>query len=338
MQNLQVCEEPTEYRGAGWETQQNTAVRNALEGALSDTAFMSQKIIFVSGKGGVGKSSVAGAIAMSFAESGKKTLLVELGDHSYFEIAWKLSPVAYKPLPVENNLDIALWSAQDCLREYALHLLKVERLYKLFFENPVMRTLINVAPALKELAILGKITSQPRKHGPPLDYDVLVVDAFATGHFLALLAAPVGMAQAVQFGPMGEQSRGIDQVIRNPEICSYVLVSLPEELPLQETLELQAKLTEKFSIQSSIVLNKVLQLSDKEVAAAKASDTDFAKMLNHHQMREQMAKKILTSIKSYLIAPWILKNSSREISTDLKTQLAKEFLKVGSSNEKESIT
>ena len=100
------------------------------------------------------------------------------------------------------------------------------------------RSLINVAPALSELAILGKITSHPRKVGPPLPYDCLVVDAFATGHFLALIQAPHGMAEAIRFGPMGDQSRSIERVLKDEEQCSYYIVSFPEELPVVEGMEL----------------------------------------------------------------------------------------------------
>src|SRR5690606_4499899 len=115
------------------------------------------------------------------------------GDQSFYQNFFKLSRVAYAPAPLRPQVDVALWTGTESLREYAHHLLKVEKVADLFFENPVMRTFLNVAPALTELAILGKITSHPRRHGPPLPYDCLVIDAYATGHFLALLDAPAGM-------------------------------------------------------------------------------------------------------------------------------------------------
>lgn len=220
---------------------------------------MQQKIYFVTGKGGVGKSTFAASLALKLSHSGLKTILVELGDQSYFQDYFSLSEtVGFAPLKIDKNLDLALLTGADCLREYALHLLKMERLYKLFFENPISKSLVNVAPALKELAILGKITSAARKHGPPLKYDCVVVDGYASGHFMALMTAPNAMATAVPFGPMGEQSRGIHHVLIDKSICQYFIVSLPEELPMKETAELKRDLNTHLKVSAQVVMNKML--------------------------------------------------------------------------------
>lgn len=222
-----------------------------------------QEIILVTGKGGVGKSAVAAAIALKKAQQGKKTLLVELGDQSFFRdyLGTVVAPlkVNFAPTALRTNLDVAIWSGPSCLKEYALYLLKIESLYKLFFENPVSKALLNIAPALPELSITGKITSHPRKVGPRLDYDVLVVDAFATGHFLALLKAPQGMAEAIQFGPMGEQSKSITEVLRNPEQTKYVVVSFPEELPVTEAVELSRGIEQLVGQRPVQVLNRWIE-------------------------------------------------------------------------------
>lgn len=222
------------------------------------TVAQKQKIIFVTGKGGVGKSAVAAAIAFKKSQQGMKTLLVELGYQSFYQDYFGLENVTYQPQKLRENLDLAQWSGPEALKEYARHLLKVESLYKLFFENAVIKSLINVAPALPELAILGKATSHPRKVGPPLNYDCVVVDAFATGHFLALIKAPHGMAEAIRFGPMGEQSKSIERILKDPEHCSYYVVSLPEEMPVTEGMELWHGIHEILRIKPIHVLNKVL--------------------------------------------------------------------------------
>ncbi|MDG0815084.1 ArsA-related P-loop ATPase [Bdellovibrio svalbardensis] len=253
---------------------------------------MKQQIHFVTGKGGVGKSVLAAALALKLSQSGNRVLLVELGDQSFYRDFFDLPQVEFHPTQVKQNLSVALWSGDTCLREYAQYLIKVESLAKLFFDNAVMRAFINVAPALPELAILGKITSGPRKHGPALPFDCIVVDAFATGHFKALLEAPKGMAQAVQFGPMGEQSRNIDKVIRDKEICHYHIVTLPEELPLKEATELSQDLKSEFDIEAEIILNKMLAVPVSVSAideAAKEPEEglrDFALYLQQHLHRQ----------------------------------------------------
>lgn len=214
-----------------------------------------QKIVLVTGKGGVGKSSVAAAIAAERARRGLRVLLVELSELSFYKYVFD-RPIEYTAQEVRPNLWVSRWDGQSCLKEYLLHYIKIERIVNLFFENKIMKTLVQVAPALKELAVLGKITSGIRKIGPALDYDLIVIDSYATGHFKAFLQAPVGMGEVISFGPMGEQSRSIQRVITDPALCKTVIVSLPEELPVTESLELKDFLEQGFQQKPTIILNK----------------------------------------------------------------------------------
>lgn len=224
-------------------------------------SWTNQKILFVTGKGGVGKSLIAAAIARGEAARGRRVLLAELGESSYYKDFWRLPEVTHEPRKVPGEeFDLALWSGESCLREYVLHYLKVDRLYRLFFENKVMRSLINVAPGLSEIALLGKVTSGIRKVGPSLEYDLIVVDAFATGHALAMFRAPKGMMEAIQFGPMGHHSRDMQKVIQDPALCGYILVTLLEELPIVETLELRRALNADLGVECEIVANKVVAI------------------------------------------------------------------------------
>lgn len=244
-----------------------------------------QKIIFVTGKGGVGKSSYAAALAQKYAKKGQKTLLVELGDQSFYQEFFSLQQLKYSPQNLVENFDLALWTGADCLKEYALYLLKSEVLYKLFFENKVSKALINVAPALPELAILGKITAGPRKHGPPVSHEVIIVDGYATGHFLALLKAPLGMSEVIKFGPMGEQSRSIFKTIMDPKICEYHVVTLAEELPYIESMELCTELQEITKITPRLVFNRILStsLASKDLSDQADDFQKFLKQLLTHQ-------------------------------------------------------
>lgn len=215
----------------------------------------------MSGKGGVGKSLVAAGLARELALKGKRVLLAEIGETSYYRDFWGIKQeIGHSPVkhPTEN-FDVALWSGETSLREYVLFYLKMERLYNLFFENKVMRALVNVAPGLSEIAILGKITSGIRKVGPPMNYDVIVVDSYATGHALALLEAPKGMMEAIKFGPMGHHSREMDAVIKDERLCTYVIVSLLEELPVTESVEFRDKLHALLGVHPLFIANKVLR-------------------------------------------------------------------------------
>lgn len=219
-----------------------------------------QKIVFVTGKGGVGKSTVALALAQEQAKFGKRVLLVEIGNSSYLGDFLDEKEVGSKPISTRLGFDLALWSGESCLREYVLHYLKLERVYDLFFENKVMRALINVAPGLSEVAILGKLTSGVRRVGPEFNYDLVIVDCFATGHALALLRAPVGMLEAIPAGPMGKNCREILAVLIDRNLTKYVLVTLLEELPVVEVLELSESLKGEFNAIPLVIANRVQEL------------------------------------------------------------------------------
>ncbi len=246
---------------------------------------VNQKIIFVTGKGGVGKSVVALALAHKYAKShshksekSPKVLLVELGVRSFYADFLGIN-VGYQPQKYREGIDVALWSGMECLKEYALHLLKLESLYKLFFENRLSRTLIDVAPALSELSILGKITSGVRGVGPKLDYDIIIVDAYATGHMMALLKAPRGLNETIQFGPMAEQTQSMLETIRNPKISEYVIVTLPEELPALEADELCRDITSEVGIAPKLLCNKVWSINEEKLDFAQFN-VDEQKFMN----------------------------------------------------------
>ncbi|MEN0057556.1 MAG: ArsA-related P-loop ATPase [Bdellovibrio sp.] len=260
----------------------------------------------MTGKGGVGKSAVAAALALKKSRQGQRVLLVELGDQSFYKDFFDLPTVHFQPVSLAPQLSVALWTGEACLQEYTRHLIKVESLAKLFFENAVMKAFINVAPGLPELAILGKVTSGPRKHGPPLPFDCIVVDAFATGHFMALLEAPKGMSQAVSVGPMGEQSRGIDACLRDPQLTHYHVVTLPEELPMKEAEELIANLKAEFSVSAELILNKTIpkSISAGSLAEARRLPSDIGKFaayissqMEHQQKMQKKAEGIAGTVK-----------------------------------------
>lgn len=256
---------------------------------------MKQEIHFITGKGGVGKSAFAAAFVSNFAEAGKKTLLVELGDYSFYKDYLGLAQVQFEPTKWKENIDVCLWRGEDCLYEYARYLIKVESLVKLFFNNSVMKTFIQIAPALPELAIMGKITSHHRQHGPPLQYDVIVIDSYATGHFKALIKAAQAMFQSFQFGPMAQQSQGIDRVLKDTSICHYHIVTLPEELPIKEAKELSTDIENILNQKSNIYINKCLSkmLSDKLIKnlsnESLLKQNPFVEYLQEHKKNEEDA-------------------------------------------------
>jgi anion-transporting ArsA/GET3 family ATPase len=250
-----------------------------------------KEIHFVTGKGGVGKSTYAALLAAQFAKQNRKTLLVEIGERSFYSSLFE-KDIEYKPTAIEKNLEVAHWSASECLKSYVLSLVKVKALYKLFFENPVSKSLIQVAPALSELAIIGQITSSPRQHGPHGDHEILVIDAYATGHFLNLIMSPKAMAETIPLGPMHEQSQKMDQALRDHDMCHCHIVAVAEELVLTESLELLKAIKKEFKWQPQFVLNRFLTTTLK-ASDLKDQDQHLLMALHNKLFQQELAIKVL---------------------------------------------
>lgn len=305
------------------------APRSRLGTALA--GFVARPYVFVSGKGGVGKSLVAAALARGAAESGRKTLLVETGERSYFKDFLELPEVDHTARPSGLGFDLALWSGESCLREYVLHLLKLERLYRLFFENKVMKALVNVAPGLGEIAILGKITSGIRRVGPPIVYDTIVVDMPATGHALAMFRTPKGMSDAIQIGPIAQHSGEIDRLLRDPMTSALVAVTLLEELPIIETEEFVSQVSMEFNMPYCVVGNRELSVPIEVADLDRLADTTgesselgkYARGLagqlrNQDKMIALMREKVPGDV---LLVPRFLAKSPREMIDATKEAL-----------------
>ncbi len=238
-----------------------------------------RQIHFVTGKGGVGKSLVACALATRFVDEGHRTLLCQVNARDSHSALLGIAAVGDDVSRAADNLWVVNLNPVQATREYALMTLKLETLYKAVFENRLTKTFLRFVPSMNELTMMGKLwfhAEEKREKagffgGDDLPrFDRIVVDCPSTGHALKLFSVSRVLSDAVRVGPMVEKTRQMAAVFGDPNRSAVHLVTLPEELPVNETLELLAKLRDEHTVSvGHIIVNEAVpRLFDAKATAA----------------------------------------------------------------------
>ena len=221
----------------------------------------SPRFVFVTGKGGAGKTTVSAALALSLAARGRRVLVAtSRAQHRLAELLGT-RPFSTEIQSFGNNLWGVSLVPEVALREYGTMVLKSQRLVSLLFENRYAEGLFHGAPGLREWALLGKAwfhTIETGHDGGPR-FDVVIFDAPATGHGLDMLRVPKVILSAAPPGRLRTDAERAYASFQDPKTSAFVVVTLPEELPTNETLELVATLSGELGLPvSEIVLNAAL--------------------------------------------------------------------------------
>jgi anion-transporting ArsA/GET3 family ATPase len=201
--------------------------------------------VFVTGKGGVGKSTVALALALAASREGKRTILCEVAAQEHLSHVFHRSQVGFHEVELDENLWGISIDPDESMREYVLLQLKVRAMRDLLFRSRIFGYLAAATPGLKELVTIGKIwelTLDERKARGGHRYDLVVVDAPATGHGVGFLQTPRTFANIAKVGPIRQQAETLDAFIRNRKRTGVAVVALPEEMPVNETAALERAL------------------------------------------------------------------------------------------------
>lgn len=193
-----------------------------------------KKLILVSGKGGVGKTTISAALALQLAQAGKRVLLAEIHAQGQIGTLFEIPALNYEVSEIAPKLFGLNIVPMRAFEEYVLLQIRFHSLYSAVFDNRFVRYFIEAAPGLAELMCIGKVYAMVE------DYDVIVVDAPATGHGKSLLQIPTIVADAVRVGPLKIHADAIEHLLRDPQRTALAAVTLPEEMPVAETLELKA--------------------------------------------------------------------------------------------------
>jgi anion-transporting ArsA/GET3 family ATPase len=282
------------------------------------STLLHRRLIFLTGKGGVGKTTVALALGLASARSGRRTIVADIHGEDEPHVEFELAPGLFR-ISVDP---------QNAMEEYlnhkvpgpAGHALRQSKLFHAF----VMAT-----PGMRELLCMGKLweLAQFERRTEEADaYDLVIVDAPAAGHGAAILRTPRTFAEIAKVGPIAHQARTIAATIADPEFTAVAAVSTPEEMPVNETLELRdalASSADPLELQA-VILNarypdRFSPADAEALAAALERETDPAgratielalaehrRAILHHE-QEQRLRSVFA--ERLLVLPYLFERS-----------------------------
>lgn len=191
---------------------------------------LSQRLLFVTGKGGTGKTTLASAIGRLASERGKRTLICEVDIQKP-----SLTPVfgvvpTYQPVMIGRNLAVCNLEWHHALEEWLERTVPGQRLVKLILANSVVRLFLDATPGSREVVILSKIASLAET------WDLVIVDMPASGHALGMLRVPNLALRLMNAGPIRRRAEEVLSLFARRD-TALVLVALPEEMVVNETVE-----------------------------------------------------------------------------------------------------
>jgi anion-transporting ArsA/GET3 family ATPase len=215
---------------------------------------LSRRLLFVTGKGGTGKTTVAAALARHAASTGARVLVVEMDEKGALAAALGCGSLSFEPAEVAPNLSAMAMNTEDSLREYI----------RLFVRMPIVTTLgplarildfvANAAPGVKEILAVGKVCWEVRERR----WDIVIVDAEASGHVVAQVDAPRSLAALVPVGLIRDQVRWMQEMLSDRSTTGIVVAALAEEIAVSETVALLDRLAGDTTVAvAAVVCNRV---------------------------------------------------------------------------------
>jgi anion-transporting ArsA/GET3 family ATPase len=214
------------------------------------------QLIVVTGKGGVGKSTVSAALGALLANRGRRVLLIEVDPRENLHLLLDTPPSGGEIVEAASNLWLQHLEPRKLLDDLVLEKLKVGALVRKVLSSPVHLHFTEGAPGLKQTAVFGRVLRLVEGHGPKQlrRPDVVILDAPASGHVLAWMAAPLLVSEVISSGPIGHMAVEIAAFLGDPSRSGSVVVTTAEEMPVQESLELLRSMNDRLDRQPELVV------------------------------------------------------------------------------------
>lgn len=225
---------------------------------------LSRRLNIVTGKGGVGKSTLTAALALVGQSRGLRVLVCEVTAKERVPALLGAPPSGAEI----TQIDESIWSVHvrpaEAMREYGLMVLRYKAVYQAVFENRFVRYFLRAVPSLAEIVMLGKtfwhVMEEVDEAGKPR-WDLVILDAPATGHGISFLRTPKTILELVHEGPMLRDMRKMRAMVENPEVTAVNIVALPEEMPVNEAGDLFAALRDDVGVPTTgrVFLNSAFE-------------------------------------------------------------------------------
>jgi anion-transporting ArsA/GET3 family ATPase len=232
---------------------------------------LDKRLVVVTGKGGVGKTTVAAALGLAAARRGKRTVVCEVAEQ-------KRIPTLFSSENTDGETEIAAGlfaisvDPERAKEEWLRYQLKSRTLAGVLGGSRLFQYLTAAAPGLSELVTIGKVwdLAQLERRTVGSAFDIAIVDAPATGHALAMLTAPRTFASVARLGPVGRQAEKIDRFLRDEASTGVLMTALPEEMPVNETVDFERSLRDELGIGVDRIVVNALHPARFSAAEARA--------------------------------------------------------------------
>jgi anion-transporting ArsA/GET3 family ATPase len=247
------------------------------------------KLVFVTGKGGVGKTTVAAGLAQLAAEQGKRVLVCEVDAKGDVTALFEAPPTEFTPREVAPGIWSMSMDTEASLREYLKLHLRIPVVGRIGPLAKAFDFVATAAPGVREILTVGKLCWEVKER----HYDIVVVDAPASGHIIGQLAAPQAINDLVKVGLIRSQTDWMLDILSDERQTGLIAVCTPEEMPVNETLELVTRVREETTVRTSaVVVNRVLP----ELFSQR--DEEF-----FEEMREPETERILSERAGGAVTP-----------------------------------
>ncbi|MGH2907321.1 MAG: ArsA family ATPase [Solirubrobacterales bacterium] len=303
------------------------------------------RLLFVTGKGGVGKTTVAAALGLAAARAGLRTCVCELDARERLGSMFNVATRGFEEVELAPDLHAIAIDPQHAIEEYLLLQIKVRPVYDMLFKNRIFDYFAAATPGLAELVTIGKVwelAQLDRMTKKTQPYDLVIVDAPATGHALAMLEAPETFRRIARMGPIHRQAGYIQSFLHDPEQTAVIAVATAEEMPVNETVDLRAALRDRIGLDIELGIVNQLEpefFNAQEVAQLEQEDDiapiDAALLQAERAERQhgQLARLEADLKRPLITLPFLYekaigRQALSELADDLAAELAEPLARV----------